>query len=306
MSPEWSARASLKIRGRILESIRRFFTDRSYLEVETPVRVEIPALELHIDALASEGAYLRTSPEHHMKRLLVEGFERIFELGPCFRSGEIGPRHQTEFTMLEWYRVEADYEAMLGETQSLLVAVACDTVGGPQVMVGDQVVDLEQDWISMSVSEAFLTHAGWDPVEAFDPDRFDIDLVEKVEPKLIQPVPVVLKDFPPALASQARLGGAGAFAERWELYVGGLELANAYSEETDALVLRKRFEACRRARSAAGKTAYAIDESYLDAVSEGLPACSGVALGVDRFVMLLRGEHEISEVRAFSETREVE
>jgi lysyl-tRNA synthetase class 2 len=300
MASQGSARANIKLRSRALQSVRRFFTERDYLEVETPVRVDTPALELHIDAIPSAEAYLRTSPEHHLKRLLVEGFERIFELGPCFRSDEVGKKHQPEFSMLEWYRVGADYGAMLDETQSLLVAVACDILGTPQLLIDGQLIDLEQEWLSLSIADVFKLRCDWNPLVDFDADRFDLDLVEKVEPSLPVDCPVILEDYPVQLAAQARCKpGDVPVAERWELYIGGLELANAYSEETDAEILRKRFETCRDARQRMGKTPYAIDDAYLQALQEGVPACAGVALGMDRLVMLLADASDIAEVRTF-------
>ena len=304
MTPEWSARANIKLRSRALQAIRRFLTDRSYIEVETPVRVKTPALELHIDAIPSTDAYLRTSPEHHLKRLLVEGFERIFELGPCFRNDESGRMHQPEFSMLEWYRQGADYGAMLHETQSLLIAVACDVLGSAQLLIDGQLIDLEQDWLSLHVADVFKLHADWDPLTEFDADRFDLDLVEKVEPRLPKDCPVVLKDYPVQLAAQARCkDGSPVLAERWELYIGGIELANAYSEETSAETLRERFVSCRETRQRNGKVAYELDEPFMQAMALGLPECAGVALGVDRLMMLLTDAADIEDVRTFSVTQ---
>jgi lysyl-tRNA synthetase class 2 len=151
------------------------------------------------------------------------------------------------------------------------------------------------------VSECFQAHAGWDPVRAYDPERFDLDLVSKVEPALPRDRPVVMRDYPVEAAALARCRGAEpAVAARWELYVGGLELANAFDELTDADEQRRRFLACAEARRAAGKAVYPLDEAFLAALEKGLPACAGVALGVDRLVMLVTGAQEIAEVQAFS------
>jgi len=291
---------TLDLRSRILQSVRAFFHALDYTEVETPVRIPTPALELHIDAVPSGDAYLRTSPELHIKRLIADGLRRVFELGPCFREGERGERHNVEFTMLEWYRTGADYRDMARETRALLVAVAQDALGTARVPYRGQVIDLDTEWADVTVRDVFREFAGWDPLEAFDADRFDADLVERVEPRLPVDRPVILRDYPVERAALARRREEHPpVAERWELYAGGMELANAFSELTDAAEQRRRFEACRDQRANLGKAAYDPDTAFLDALEAGLPDCGGVALGVDRLVMLLSGETDIRAVRSF-------
>jgi lysyl-tRNA synthetase class 2 len=291
---------ALTLRSRVLQAIRSFFLGRDYIEVETPVRIPAPALELHIDAEPAGGQWLRTSPELHLKRLLVEGYPRLFELGPCFRRGERGDLHRPEFTMLEWYRMEAGYRDTLAETRELLVHVAETVRGSTRLTRGGKTVDVAAEWAVMTVAEAFTTHAGWDPVANYDADRFDLDLVGKIEPALTHGVPAVLLDYPVEAAALARCRpGPPAVAERWELYVAGLEMANAFGELTDPMEQRQRFEDCAEARKKAGKEVYPLDEPFLQALERGLKPCSGVALGVDRLVMLLGDFSTIDAVRAF-------
>ncbi len=289
-------RPALELRACVLEEIRRFFHERGFLEVETPVRLRAPALEAHIDAEPSGTLYLRTSPELHMKRLLAAGYERIYQIGPCFRRGECGALHHPEYTMLEWYRANADYEALLSDMRGLLAAV------GASPLNGSRPVRLDREWRIWTVSEAFRGWAGWDPVELWDENRFDRDLVEKIEPALPRDAVSILRDYPAPAAALARLKPSDPrLAERWELYLGGIELVNAYSELTDAAEQRARFERCARERAARGKPVYPIDEAFLRTLEEGLPPCAGAALGVDRLVMVLAGANTIEAVTAFQE-----
>lgn len=293
-------RRNLEIRSRVLQSIRRFFVDHGFIEVETPVRLPAPALELHIDAEPAGDWFLRTSPELHMKRLLAEGMGNLFQIGPCFRRGERGARHNPEFTMLEWYRANADYRHILADMKGLIAAVFAEVAGSYRVGYGGHDIEVMPMWECVSVRDAFLQHAGWDVLAVFDPDRFDLDLVNKVEPALPHDRPVVLMDYPIQQAALARPKAADPrVAERWELYIGGLEIANAFSELTDAAEQRRRFVACAEERRAAGQPVYPLDEEFLKALERGLPPCAGVALGVDRLVMLVAGADEIGDVRSF-------
>ncbi|HMP68203.1 MAG TPA: EF-P lysine aminoacylase EpmA [Pirellulaceae bacterium] len=292
-----SLKPNLALRSRILSTLRGELGRLGLMEVETPVRLGVPALEAHIDAEPSGAGYLRTSPELHMKRLLAAGYDGIFQLGPCFRQGEKGGRHHPEFTMLEWYRLHADYRVILDDTRKLLGAV------GELLPEGSPVrALLEAEWQILSVSEAFRGAAGWDPAEAWDADRFDLDLVERVEPSLPVDVPVVLIDYPaPAAALSRRKPEAPGLAERWELYLGGVEIANAYSELTDPVEQRARFAQAASERAARGKVVYPLDEPFLEALEAGLPPCAGIALGVDRLVMICCGATGLDEVLAFRE-----
>jgi lysyl-tRNA synthetase class 2 len=280
---------SIMMRDAVMQRIRAFFHARDFLEVETPIRLETPCMELHIDAEPSGDQFLRTSPEIYHKQLLARGQERIFEVGKCFRKGEIGPLHHPEYTMLEWYRANADYMDILEETRDLIQSVPA----APGVSVSGE-------WNSMTVSQAFTKFAGWDPVGNYDEDRFDLELVEKVEPALKKiGGAVVLKDYPVEAAALSRSKpGNPLVAERWELYINGVELANAYSELTDPVEQRRRFEACAEQRKALGKEAYGVDEAFIRSVG-AMPPSAGVALGVDRLLMLLMGEESLDAVLPF-------
>jgi len=293
-------RSVVEIRARLLQAVRAWFRDHGFLEVDTPVRVRTPALERHIDAIPSGSAFLRTSPELHMKRLLAAGYERIFQVGPCFRAGEEGAYHHTEFTMLEWYRAGGGYLDVLADAKALVRYAVTALQGQAVFPCRGRLVDVGVAWESRKVSEVFLEYAGWDPVSDYDADRFTVDLLEKVEPRLRRDRPVVLMDYPVRTAALARCrAGNPPVAERWELYMGGLELANAFGELTDAAEQRRRFEQWADERNAAGRPVYALDERFLEALEQGMPASGGVALGIDRLVMLLADKTRINEVRPF-------
>ena len=276
--------ACLSERARVLREIRAFFDARGFTEVETPVRIPAPAPEPHIDCPPSGDWFLRASPELQMKKLLAAGMERIYQIGPCFRAGEKGRRHSPEFTMLEWYRANADYSDIARDAEELLA----------EVLKRDH-ADVQR----ITVREAYLRWAGWDPVETWDQDRFDFDMATKVEPNLPKE-PLFLTDYPAPAASLARLKSDDPrVAERWELYVDGIELANAFTELIDPVEQRRRFELAREERRALGEADYPLDEEFLDALAR-MPPSGGVALGVDRLVMLACGIHDIAEVRVGS------
>ena len=284
----------LSERARVLREIRAFFDARGFTEVETPVRIPAPAPEPHIDCPPSGDWFLRASPELQMKKLLAAGMERIYQIGPCFREGEKGSRHNPEFTMLEWYRANADYNDIAVDMEAL-VGEVLRTTGTTGILP----VATSNPFTRITVREAYLRWAGWDPVEAWDHDRFDFDMATKVEPNLPKG-PLFLMDYPAPAASLARLKADDPrVAERWELYVDGLELANAFTELTDPVEQRRRFEGARAERRALGEADYPLDEAFLDALAR-MPPSGGVALGVDRLVMLACGVHDIAEVRVES------
>ena len=273
--------ACLSERARVLRAIRAFFDARGFTEVETPVRIPAPAPEPHIDCPPSGNWFLRASPELQMKKLLAAGMERIYQIGPCFRAGEKGRRHSPEFTMLEWYRANADYSDIARDAEELLA----------EVLKRDH-ADVQR----ITVREAYLRWAGWDPVETWDQDRFDFDMATKIEPNLPKE-PLFLTDYPAPAASLARLKSDDPrVAERWELYVDGIELANAFTELIDPVEQRRRFELAREERRALGEADYPLDEEFLDALAR-MPPSGGVALGVDRLVMLACGASSIADVQ---------
>ena len=273
--------ACLSERARVLHEIRAFFDARGFTEVETPVRIPAPAPEPHIDCPPSGDWFLRASPELQMKKLLAAGMERIYQIGPCFRAGEKGRRHSPEFTMLEWYRANADYSDIARDAEELLA----------EVLKRDH-ADVQRS----TVREAYLRWAGWDPVETWDQDRFDFDMATKIEPNLPKE-PLFLTDYPAPAASLARLKSDDPrVAARWELYVDGIELANAFTELIDPVEQRRRFELAREERRALGEADYPLDEKFLDALAR-MPPSGGVALGVDRLVMLACGASSIADVQ---------
>lgn len=293
--------ATLRRRGRLLRALRDFFDTRGFIEVETPVRILAPAPERHIDSPPAGGAWLRASPELQMKRLLAAGAGLVYQIGPCFRAGERGRRHNPEFTLLEWYRAPGGAGEMLEDCRALLPAVARALTGGTRLPFQGSWLEVGGAWERLSVREAFRRWAGWDPVAAWDAERFDADLTARIEPALPRDRPCVLCDYPAPAASLARLRPDDpAVADRWELYLGGLELANAYGELTDGGEQRRRFEEDLAARRAAGQPLYPLDEEFLRDLETGrLPPCGGIALGVDRLAMLCCDAAEIEAVRPF-------
>lgn len=273
---------NLVLRAQVLRRIRAFFDARGFVEVETPVRIPAPAPEPHIDCPASGSWFLRASPELQMKKLLASGLERIWQMGPCFREGERGSRHHPEFTMLEWYRARADYLDILADMEALVA----DVLGTFRPFPAGP-------FRRLTVRDAYCAYAGWDPFTDWDADRFDFDMATKIEPNLPRE-PTFLIDYPPPAASLSKL--RGDVAERWELYVDGLELANAFTELTDAAEQRRRFEAARAERRRIGEADYPLDEAFLRLL-QFMPPTGGVALGVDRLVMLAAGAKTIDAVR---------
>ena len=275
---------NLKARAQVLRTIRTFFDGRGFVEVETPVRIPAPAPEPHIDCPASGDWFLRASPELQMKKLLAADLPRIYQIGACFREGERGRRHAPEFTMLEWYRANADYTDIAADMEELARAVLWARGNAPLAFA------------RLTVREAYRQWAGWDPVEDWEQDRFDFDMATKIEPNLPKG-PLFLTDYPAPAASLARLKADDPrVAERWELYMDGMELANAFTELTDAAEQRRRFEAARAERRTLGEADYPLDEDFLSALAR-MPPAGGVALGVDRLVMLACGAASIDAVR---------
>lgn len=293
-------RRVLELRARLNDAIRRFFRDRGFLEIDTPVVLAANAPEANIDAVPAGSGWLRTSPELHMKRLIAAGQEKIFQLGPCARAGEHGRWHHPEFTLLEWYRAQAGYVEILADTKALLAFLALELRGTLDFTWQDKPVSFAQElWEKRTVSQAFIEHAGWDPALTFDPDRFDLDLVTRVEPALPADHPVVLIDYPSPLAALARRKPDDPTrAERWELYLGGVELANAYSELTDPAEQRARFVEANAHRQQRGTPPYPLDEPFLAAL-EHMPPSGGIALGVDRLLMILADADSLDGVLPF-------
>jgi lysyl-tRNA synthetase class 2 len=287
---------TLAERARIVNEVRAFFTNRGYLEVETPHRIPANAPEPHIDAVASGEWALHTSPELAMKRLLAAGNEQLFQISRVWREGERGQYHLPEFTLLEWYRSGVDYRALMKECMELFAVLV------PERRLSRQgrSIDLTMPWQEMTVAEAFSKHACLSLDEALTTDRFEEILTTDIEPNLGKAGPTFITEYPVSLAALARTKpDDSTVAERFELYIDGLELANAFSELTDSCEQRSRFEADEAARRAAGKTPYPLPEKFL-AELKTMPEAAGIALGLDRLIMLLTDAVSIDEVVAFT------
>lgn len=295
MEPNWRlARKcdTLEQRARIVHAIRAFFVARDFLEVETPHRIPGNAPELHIDAVASGDWFLHTSPELCMKRLLAAGYPRLFQICRCWREAERGHRHLPEYTMLEWYRAGCDYHDLMTDCETLLAELC------PKRRLG--AIDLAPPWERLTVAEAFARHGSQSLEKALAADRFDEIVALEIEPRLGKTRPTFLIEYPISHASLAReKPGDPQVAERFELYIDSLELANAYSELTDPAEQRRRFANEEDERRRLGKPPYPSPEKFLTELAL-LPKAAGIALGVDRLVMLLTGAATIDDVVAFT------
>jgi elongation factor P--(R)-beta-lysine ligase len=321
-----------RARAKLQADMRSFFARRGFEEVETPYLVPAPGMEPHIDAFearylpegggAARPLWLHTSPEYAMKRLLAEGFPRIFQLARVFRNGEVSSSHNPEFTMLEFYRAGTDYQGIMRDLEDLVEACARDLLGGTRLRAGGRDLELAGPYPRLTVMDAFERHAGvprdaWAsfaelaaglrragidlgrPGDSFD-DLFFRVFLERIEPALATAGrPVYVVDWPAPMAALSKVKASDPrFAERFELYAGGLELANGFSELVDAAEQRRRLEDERALRGRLGRLAYPIDEHFLEALSR-MPEAGGVAVGLDRLLMLLLGAASIDEVLLF-------
>ncbi len=325
MKHEWQPRATLenlRLRARVLADVRHFFAVREVLEVETPLLYPATATDPHLHSFATRytgpGApesvggrtlYLQTSPEFAMKRLLAAGSGPIYQLGKAFRDGEAGRRHNPEFTLLEWYRPGFTLADLMAEVDALVRQV----VGASFILGATQY---------LSYADAFIRYVDINPHTASNSDLLqcatrhgivpppgltqewdgwlDLLLTHLIEPQLGLDAPLFLFDYPPSQAALARIRpGNPVVAERFELYIAGMELANGYNELGDAAEQRGRFEADGAKRQGAGLPVSPLDERLLSALEAGLPECCGVALGIDRLIMLVAGESTIDDITAF-------
>lgn len=321
-------RSFLEQRMAMLKAVRRFFDDADFMEVETPALQTMPSADMHIHGFQTEffGAdlkklrdfYLHTSPEFEMKKLLVAGLPKIYQICHVYRNGESTRLHSPEFTMLEWYRSDADYRDIMQDCEGLLRGVATN-LNIKEFKYRDYACNPFAEWQYLSVAEAFQSYAEinldtyLDDTEGFaqiitskgirvgEGDQWD-DLffrvmAEKIEPYLGMERPCVLYDYPASMASLSkRKANNPAYAERFELYVCGIELANAFSELTDAAEQRKRFSAEMAAKQALYGISYPLDEDFLKALEYGMPESGGIALGLDRLAMLCSGAEDIAQV----------
>jgi lysyl-tRNA synthetase class 2 len=291
---------ALEQRARIVQAIRLFFIDRGFLEVETPHRIPAPAPESHIDAVSSGAWFLHPSPEICMKRLLAAGYGKIFQVSRCWREGERGRQHVPEFTLLEWYRTNDDYRALMEDCEMLIQSLASTLGLGQSLIFQNQEIGLTAPWERISVRDAFRSYTNVTPEEALERDLFDERMVQAIEPLLGMKKPTFLCDYPAERGTLARLRKDDpTVAERFELYIGGLELANGFSELVDPEEQRKRFLLEQANRRSLGKPVYPMPEPFLDEL-EDMPPSAGIALGVDRLVMVLLNAATIDDVVAFT------
>jgi elongation factor P--(R)-beta-lysine ligase len=326
-------REAARARARLSAAVRAFLSGRGYEEVETPCLVPAPGMEPHIDAFCAPfvpgggGAptplWLHSSPEYAMKRLLADGFHRTFQLARVFRNGEVSATHNPEFTMLELYQAGADYERVMQDVEALVEHAARALTGGTVVRAGGRPLELAAPYERLTVAEAFHDHVEVDLLacagdvtrlraalrargldggaasDSFD-DLFFRLFLDRVEPPLAASGrPVYVVDWPAPMAALSRVKASDPrVAERFELYAGGLELANGFSELTDAAEQRRRLEEERALRVKLGRPAYPLDERFLEAVGR-MPEAGGVAIGLDRLLMLLTGAASIDEVLLF-------
>jgi len=295
-----SIRSNLILRSAVIKAVRQFFMENDYLEVETPIRQPTQAPEEHIDAVLAGNWFLQTSPELCMKRLLASGYDNIFQISRCFRARERGRHHLPEMTLLEWYTANADYRHMMTQTEALIRHIA-KTFGISDVLhYQDHDVNWRNPWKSITVADAFKRHGSLLLNEAIDTGRFDEIIALEIEPNLGIDRPTFLIDYPASLGALARLSPDNSHvAERFELYIGGIELCNGFSELTDPAEQRHRFQEALRKRLAKGSNPYPMPEKFLAAL-EMMPAASGNALGLDRLVMLLADTSRIDDVVAFT------
>ena len=295
IEPNWQLarkRKTLEKRARIIQQIRAFFITENFLEVETPHRIPANAPELNIDAIPSTDWFLQTSPELCMKRLLAAGYEKLFQICRCWRAGERSNSHLPEYSMLEWYRSHCDYRQLMDDCEALFIHLSSDQ----QISWQGQIIDLSPPWPRLTVSEAFLQFSSMPLATALDTDEFDSVIAFEIEPNLPADRPIFLTEYPLEHASLARTKESNPFvAERFELYIGGLELANAFSELTDPDEQQQRFVVEESLRRKKGKCPYPSPKPFLKELAT-LPPSAGIALGIDRLIMLFCDVNSIDDV----------
>jgi lysyl-tRNA synthetase class 2 len=301
------------VREKVVDIIRAFFKNQDFREVFTPILVPVPSIEPNLEVFKTElrtsknvkrNGYLIMSPEFSIKKLLAAGIGNCFEITKCFRNEEeVSPLHNPEFTMLEWYRINADYRDVMKDFENLFCEIIKSV--NPKVDLSKweyqgETYDLSLPWPRVSFKEAFAKYAGKDIKNIKDEDFYQI-FFNEIELKLRgSGKPAIIYDYPVSQAALARKKESDPrFAERFEVFLGGVELGNCFSEITDANEQKRRFEKDLSERKALGKTDYPIDNDLIEALKEGLPLVSGIAVGVDRLIMLAANVSSISETLFF-------
>jgi lysyl-tRNA synthetase class 2 len=292
--------SGLKKRATLIQAMRRYFIDRDYIEVDTPLRLPVLIPEAHNEPVESGDHFLQTSPEICMKRLLAEaGCRKIFQICKCFRNKERGDRHIPEFTMLEWYRAYSDYNALMDECEDFIIEVGRALGHRGSVSVRGNIVSLEKPWTRLSVADAFAQYAPVSMGRALEQNTFDEMLCRYIEPQLGMEKPVFLHDYPVALGALARCKKDNhSLAERFEIYIAGLELANGFSELTDQSEQQKRFETELQLIREQGRTIVELPRKFLASLPK-IPDTAGIAVGVDRLAMVLFDAETIDQVVSF-------
>jgi len=281
-----------RTRANLLKYIREFFTHRGFWEVDTPILIPYPLPEAHIDPVKADGGYLHPSPELSMKRLLACGCSKIYQIARCFRAEESGALHLREFLMLEWYETEKDYWDMMEQTEALIKYVVQSLFNTKEIFYRGTKIDLKSPWPRLSFRETFLRTTGVTPEKAIEEDRFEELIVDYLEPSLPKDRPCFLVDYPSQVASLAKLKDPYT-AERFELYIAGVEIANGFSELTDPYEQEQRFIKENQIRQRHGKDTFPIPKGFLSGLAE-IKKAGGVAMGLDRLLAIITGKGEIA------------
>ncbi len=327
-------------RAAIVDAMRKFFATEKFLEVDTPIAIKAPAPEMHIEAPAvivhtedrfsvdtsnhgqepsqTQRRFLQTSPELSMKRLLAEGYERIYQIAPVFRDGDYGDMHRPEFRLLEWYRRDASWQQLFDDCENIVLAAAKASGHGQTIRYRGNELSLSTPFKRIKMDEAFVRYAGFSILDHLEVpslrgqlkhinisfedsddwnDLFHRVFLSLVEPELLRDgQPIFLTHYPAPLAALAqRCPEDERVSQRTELYIGGVEIANGFGELTDAQEQRQRFEQARLWRSNAGAADYPLDEEFLSSLAHLPPSC-GMALGLERLLMVLLGAKTMEQV----------
>lgn len=322
---------NFETRIKIVKLIREFFWSQNFLEAETPIAARLPGQEPYLNPIpvifheldgAETRMYLQTSPEFALKKILAAGYEKIFQICKCFRDYEqFGGNHNTEFTMIEWYRAPGTLEDIMDDTEKLFKYVA-EKLGISEVEYKNKKVNVTGEWERLSMREVWKKYVGVElndyltsekmaelaqarglTAENGEPyeDLFFKIFLNEIEPKLGMEKPIMIYDYPEQMCSLSRLSkNDPRYAERFELYIGGLELANAFGELTDAVEQKKRLEADKEKRARLGKETWSVDPDFINAIKQigsvNFSSVGGIALGIDRMIMLFIGAKDINEV----------
>ncbi|WP_457552380.1 EF-P lysine aminoacylase EpmA [Desulfobacula sp.] len=300
MTPDTKKYRHLEIRSLVIQAIRDFFTGNHYLEIETPIRCPCVIPEAQIDPVVSEDQYLQASPELCMKRLLSKGFNKIFQICKCFRKNERGSYHLPELTLLEWYAKDDTYLDLMDQCQGLITFIAERLNRGNQIIYQDKIIRLNRPWQKLTVRKAFDIHADTSLSAALFDGSFDEIMGFKIEPHLGNTSPCFLYNYPATLASLAKLlPNNPQYAQRFEFYMAGIELANGFTELTNPVEQTKRFEIENKIRCSQKKAVAPLPDKFL-ADLEKMPDAAGIALGVDRLVMIFCNAPSIDDVVTFT------